>query len=318
LPPNSEPWIAGSAYPGLHLIMAILPAGDLNEVKRVVPHEISHQVLGQATADPFNYPPKWLDEGLAVYSQESGREKFYRRALELAADGEVPPLATLNGEFPYDPDAALAAYAYSLSAVIYILDTYGDEGMARLIAAFPEGITYDDTILQALGVSFDELDRQWREDLVADAQRGDATIGTPLSSGPTPTNMPETNQAPATRTLPWEAAGGDAAIDTSHEGRCALCLVAMVGAIGRQLEPDITRALRQAGGRRHCQRAEEPGFSRVVEERAGKAVGLLFGLERRGDAHVRELLDWWPHSWPSTGARLATTCWLSRRFGDGG
>ena len=71
LAPNSEPWIAGAAYPGLHVIMAVLPPGDYDEVARVVPHEISHQVLHQATENPFNSPPQWLDEGLATYWQES-------------------------------------------------------------------------------------------------------------------------------------------------------------------------------------------------------------------------------------------------------
>lgn len=170
LAPNSEPWIAGAAYPGLHVIMAILPLGDVNEVARVVPHEISHQVLNQATDNPFNAPPQWLDEGLATYWQESGRDRFYSHALELAARGQVPPLRTLNGQFPYDRDGALASYALSLSAVMYILDTWGDEGMSRLLDTFPEGVTYDDAVQQGLGISFDELDRQWREDLIADAQ----------------------------------------------------------------------------------------------------------------------------------------------------
>lgn len=171
LAPNSEPWIAGAAYPGLHLIMAILPSGDSDELARVVPHEISHQVLHQATKNPFNSPPQWLDEGLATFWQESGRDRFYAHGLRLAAEGNIPPLRTLNGNFPYDPDGAMDAYALSLTAVIYILDTYGDEGMANLIAAFPEGIAYEDAIQQGLGISFDELDRQWREDLAADAER---------------------------------------------------------------------------------------------------------------------------------------------------
>ncbi|MBA3450117.1 MAG: hypothetical protein H0T18_02760 [Chloroflexia bacterium] len=171
LAPNSEPWIAGAAYPGLHMIMAILPPGDHGEVKRVVSHEISHQVLHQATDNPFNSPPQWLDEGLATYWQESGRDRFYSYALEIAATGEVPPLRTLNGNFPYDRDGATAAYSFSLSAVMYILDTWGDEGMAKLLATFEEGITYEDAVQQGLGISFDELDRQWREDLIADAQQ---------------------------------------------------------------------------------------------------------------------------------------------------
>lgn len=175
LAPNSEPWIAGAAYPGLHIIMAIVPPGNLNELKRVIPHEISHQVLYQATENPFNSPPQWLDEGLATYWQETGRDRFYSYALQFASQGTIPPLRTLNGDFPYDHEAAMAAYAYSLSAVIYILDTWGDEGMSKLIAAFPEGVTYDEAVLKGLGITFEELDQRWRDDLRAKAQQAIAS-----------------------------------------------------------------------------------------------------------------------------------------------
>jgi hypothetical protein len=178
LAPNSEPWIAGAAYPPLHVIMVVLPPGNYDEVGRVVPHEISHQVLYQATKNAFSSPPQWLDEGLATYWQESGRDRFYSHALELAATGEVPPLGTLNGTFPYDREGATASYAFSLSAVMYILDTWGDEGMSKLLATFPEGITHEDAVEQGLGITFDELDRQWREDLLADAQQAGATGST--------------------------------------------------------------------------------------------------------------------------------------------
>ncbi len=183
LAPNSEPWIAGAAYPALHVIMAVLPPGDYDEVGRVVPHEVSHQVLHQATKNAFSSPPQWLDEGLATYWQENGRDRFYSYALELAATGEVPPLRTLNGTFPYERDGATASYAYSLTAVMYILETWGDEGMSKLLATFEEGVTHDDAIEQGLGISFDELDRRWREDLLADAQQVGATGTTRFGDG---------------------------------------------------------------------------------------------------------------------------------------
>jgi hypothetical protein len=171
LAPNSEPWIAGAAYPALHVIMAVLPPGDYDEVGRVVPHEVSHQVLHQATKNAFSSPPQWLDEGLATYWQENGRDRFYSYALELAATGDVPPLRTLNGTFPYERDGATASYAYSLTAVMYILDTWGDEGMSKLLATIEEGVTHEDAVQQGLGITFDELDRRWREDLLADAHQ---------------------------------------------------------------------------------------------------------------------------------------------------
>ncbi len=188
LPPNSEPWIAGAAFPALHLIMAILPPGDDKELARVVPHEMTHQVTDQVTKNPFNGPPLWLNEGLAVYWQESGRDRFYTYALQAADSGELPPLRTLNGEFAYDSEGALTAYALSLSVVIYILDTWGDEGMAKLLATFREGVTYDDAVQQGLGVSFDELDRGWREDLKEKAGRllasGSTRFGDEPAGGP--------------------------------------------------------------------------------------------------------------------------------------
>ncbi|HLL50390.1 MAG TPA: peptidase MA family metallohydrolase [Thermomicrobiales bacterium] len=214
LAPNSEQWIAGAAFPGLHVIMAVLPPGDYDEVKRVVPHEISHQVLHQATNNPFNSPPQWLDEGLAVYWQESGRDRFYSYAMELAAAGQVPPLRTLNGTFPYDREGATAAYAFSLTAVMYILDTWGDEGMAMLLATFPEGITYEDAVQQGLGISFDELDRRWREDLLADAQQLGAAGSTRFSG-----------DAPAS---PWATIGEGLALAS---GTVILGLVVLLAVI---------------------------------------------------------------------------------------
>jgi hypothetical protein len=61
---------------------------------------------------------------------------------------------------------------------MYILDTWGDEGMSKLLATLEEGVTYDDAIEQGLGITFDELDRRWREDLLADAQQVGATGAT--------------------------------------------------------------------------------------------------------------------------------------------
>ena len=105
----------------------------------------------QVTQNPFNYPPLWLNEGLAVYWQEAGRDRFYSYALELAQEGNIPPLRTLNGEFAYDSEGALNAYALSLSVVIYILDTFGDEGMTNLLDVFKQGVTYDEAVEQGSG-----------------------------------------------------------------------------------------------------------------------------------------------------------------------
>jgi hypothetical protein len=162
LAPNSEPWIAGAAFPWYGLILAILPDGNSSEVARIVPHEMSHQVLFAATENPFGGTPAWLDEGFAVYNQEGGKSQYPAIVKLALAQNKLPSIRALNGQFPYDTQQALIAYAESLSIVTFILDRWGQDGVAKLIAAFREGTTPDAATKQALGVDLDQLNTQWR------------------------------------------------------------------------------------------------------------------------------------------------------------
>ena len=40
---------------------------DQSWVKEVVPHELTHLVFNTAVDNPYHGPPRWLNEGLAVY-----------------------------------------------------------------------------------------------------------------------------------------------------------------------------------------------------------------------------------------------------------
>lgn len=177
--PNSEPWVVGAAYAELGLINAVLPPGNTRELERVIPHEISHQVLGQATRNPFNKAPDWLDEGLASRAQGTGRELYWRSVEAAALAGKLDSLRTLNGEFPYDTGGALLAYGESLSAVTYIIDTYGEEKMSALIAVLREGVTYDDAVRRALGIPLDQLSDDWQAQALEQARRELAKLGPP-------------------------------------------------------------------------------------------------------------------------------------------
>ncbi len=74
--PNSRESIAGASYPGFFLITAVIPDGSKSEIGRVIPHEVSHQVLYQATDNPFTYPPLWFDEGMATHFQVGGTDGY--------------------------------------------------------------------------------------------------------------------------------------------------------------------------------------------------------------------------------------------------
>jgi hypothetical protein len=174
---NSSEWIAGTAYPQLGVILAVLPEGNKSEVGRVIPHEISHQLLYQATRNPFNGPTTWLDEGLAVYHQDGGNDGFPAQVEDAAEKGRLFSIRALNSNFPYDPADASLAYAESYSIVRFIIDEFGEDKLAAIIAAYREGVSHDEAVKAGLGVDIDELDRLWKEslDYPGDQPRGTGT-----------------------------------------------------------------------------------------------------------------------------------------------
>jgi len=160
--PNSRESIAGASYPGYFLIVAVVPDGSTNEVGRVVLHEVSHQILYQATDNPFTYPPLWFDEGMATHFQVGGTDGFMEMVVRAHRDGTLFDITSLDVSFPYLPAQATLAYATSWSVVEYIEVTWSDDGISRLIAAFATGVPYDEALVAALGVDSDELNEDWR------------------------------------------------------------------------------------------------------------------------------------------------------------
>jgi hypothetical protein len=184
--PNTEQWLAGVAFPDLKLILAVLPTGDTTEVGRVIPHEIAHQVIHQATENPFSDLPTWLDEGVAVSYQDNGNDGFPSMVKSAAEQGSLFSIRSLNSGFPYDAGSATLSYAESFSIVTFIKSKWGADGLSRLINAYKDGISDDDAARQALGVDLTELDALWKESLGYKGDRGAGTVDPGGSNGGSP------------------------------------------------------------------------------------------------------------------------------------
>ena len=173
-------FIGGQAFPGAGVTTQIVPPGDFQEewLLDVLPHEIAHLYFFQATRS-LSSPPLWLNEGLAQYL-ELDDNTFSLRAAELAVlNGDRIPLYAIIGSFGNDEDAVRLSYAESLSAVTYLIEAYGEEGLAALLAAYKSGLYDEDAFQTALGVSTLEFEYEWI-----------AWLGAPLDLYPTPTAEP--------------------------------------------------------------------------------------------------------------------------------
>ncbi len=174
---NSVEWVGGQAHPDLGIIIGAIAPGDSAEIERLIPHELSHQVLHQATDNPYGGTPIWFDEGLAVHNQERRDAGFDEMVAEAARAGRLIPLEALAGSFPADPDQALLSYAQSRDVVEFIIATYGEGKLRELVQAFAAATPVEEALPLVLGRTVDELDADWRATLPPPTGEPAATAG---------------------------------------------------------------------------------------------------------------------------------------------
>lgn len=162
-----RPWLGGQARPELGVVMIVAAADDTVNVqlRRDVPHELTHLMVYVATTPNYASVPAWLDEGLATFNEQEPNAAQAVAIQTLAAANELPPLEALCGNFPVDGQAALAAYGQSASVVQQIIDTHGSAGVQALLAAYKDGVTCAAGVERGLNATLAGLDLQWRSNM---------------------------------------------------------------------------------------------------------------------------------------------------------
>jgi hypothetical protein len=135
-------------------------------LQRIVPHEVTHALIHEATRTDYDRVPLWLSEGLATsiehtFVPDPGAQALLEGAL---AQREVSRLETLCGAFPTtNQEARRLAYAQSASVVATIRDLYGRQALRDLITAYADGATCEGGVQRVFGISLERLDLVWRE-----------------------------------------------------------------------------------------------------------------------------------------------------------
>ncbi len=179
LGPRTRENVGGQAHSHIRTMFALITPAAIGQtwVDIVVPHELVHLVFATATDNPYNAPPHWLDEGLAVYLSQ-GYTRDYRNEVEkVVGDGTIIPLEGLAGAFPTTFERSQLGYAESTSAVDYIVKTHDRDALIALIRSYATGVSDDEAFQAALGVDMAGFEAAWLESLGAAA---------PVRHGPQP------------------------------------------------------------------------------------------------------------------------------------
>ena len=162
LGPGAHENVAGSAYANIRTLLGLIPPDQIDDplVAVRIPHEFVHLVFDTASKNPYHSPPRWLNEGLAVYQSEGYGSSDRGQVTDAAASGNLIPLDGLTGEFPNGNDFYLA-YAESVAAVDYMIRTYGSDALVSLVKSYAGGRTDDEAFTAALGLDMTAFSTAW-------------------------------------------------------------------------------------------------------------------------------------------------------------
>ena len=200
LGPGTRENVGGEALPEIRTLFALITPDEINDswVGVVIPHELTHLVFDTAVTNPYHFPPRWLNEGLAVYLSQGYVDSDRGLVRNAASSHQIIPLDGLTGEFPTNGDQFALAYAESVSAIDFFVRTYGQPALVTLIKSYARGVTDDEAMVAATGHSLAAFNTAWLADIGAatPTQYGPkpAPIG-PLPSGWSA--VPETAASPA-------------------------------------------------------------------------------------------------------------------------
>ncbi len=186
LGPGTRENVGGQANAEIRTLFALITPSELDAqwVGIVIPHELTHLVFNTAVQNPYHFPPRWLNEGLAVYLSQ-GYDASDRAAVRSAASsGDLIPLDGLTGQFPTTGDRFSLAYAESVSAIDFLIRGHGQDALVTLIRSYAQGRTDDEAFSAAIGQDTQQFDAAWFGDLGAAVP--DKVGPQPAPAGPVP------------------------------------------------------------------------------------------------------------------------------------
>ncbi len=164
LGPGTRENVGGEANTVTRTLFALIAPADLGYARTVVPHELTHVVFDDGTTNPYHSPPRWLNEGLAVYLSEGFGSSDKSLVSQAAKSKTLMPLQALTGQFPTTADRFFLAYAESVSAVDYLIRKYGRAPFQMLVKSYRTGTSDDEAFMAAFGLDTAAINKGWLAD----------------------------------------------------------------------------------------------------------------------------------------------------------
>jgi hypothetical protein len=208
--------VGGVAMPTFRSCFALVASGDTTYGQEVLAHEVTHVVFADAIGNPYHDPPRWLDEGFAVYNSVGYGSSDRRLVSQAASSGTLMSILALSDFFPLDANRIYLAYAEAVSAVDFMVRKYGQPAVLKLVQAYAKGDSDDEAFTAGLGVDMAAFNSAWLADNNATATKYGPQ---PEPTGPLPPGWNGTSASSGGTPGPSGGNGPGASTSTSGSGQ---------------------------------------------------------------------------------------------------
>ena len=213
LGPGARENVAGQAHSDIRTMFGAIAAFEINSdwVDTLVTHELTHLVFDTATDNPYHQPPRWLNEGVAVYLSERYSPEWRLVVDQAVALDSLIPLNGLGGLFPTTREQFELAYGESVSAIDFFVETHSEQKLWELVTSYADGLSDDDAFRTATGADLAAFNAAWMASLGADVPEpfgprpgppGPLPQGWDVDSEPSPSAPPSATGSPSSTAGP--------------------------------------------------------------------------------------------------------------------
>lgn len=157
-------------------VVSLLPVDEPSNLAMTLWHEMSH--VFHLELSQYRVP-RWFTEGLAEVETQLHRAEWTREqdlsVYQALRDKTLPHAWLMNRAFTHAESTEDLAVAYVASTYLvrHIVDSAGFAGVRRMLLAWASGKRTPAVIQQSLGISAEQLDRNFRDDLARRLERFD-------------------------------------------------------------------------------------------------------------------------------------------------
>lgn len=155
-------WGEGITDPVRGLIILKSPTLSKNHIgfPKLVLHELTHILVGQSV----HYPkviPRWFNEGVAIYFSNDKEFSSGKAISKALISNSLVQLDEIDDVLSFQKEKAQLAYEESYSAILFLEEKYGYEGIIKLIQAFKKSINFNQAFLDVFGMDFIDFEWEW-------------------------------------------------------------------------------------------------------------------------------------------------------------